>query len=337
LNSIRAHADIDTSHHLSYAPPLFRLSTESPSFPAPNDVSSDPLIGRRFVSMRSLFWQLGGGLLLWAVLLPMRTVLAGDELPAPLTLAGNSDTAMPVPKLTDVKQYRLRTIEPDDSATARGGVQSLFSVFDPLFRSGTNLVEIAPLVGRENVDIVPVSLFNLPTLPNPLRLLGNPAQWGGRFRVAYGTNFNDGSLLYGNLIIDHGMPLGIDTEANYRTDPKRILADRNFWNGDFNVVYHVKQIRYVGFRLGIGANWLTDGDRTDVGFNTTAGFDIRLTKPWYVSTVVDWGWLGSQQMLHWQISGGLDFGRFELFIGYDFFEIGNVERKNALVGAGIWF
>jgi hypothetical protein len=282
--------------------------------------------------MRSLFLQFSAGAILWAILLPACTLFADDGLPVPLTTQNAGAAATAAPQLPLVKSFKLRTLEPDDAADDRG--RSLFSVFDPLFRAGRDSTEIAPLVHHDAVELLPVGL---PSIPNPLVLLGSPSKWGGRVRGAYGTNFNDGSLLHGNLIIDRGMPLGIDTEVNYRTDPKRILADRNFWNGDFNVVYHLKQIRYVGFRLGIGANWLTDGNRTDVGFNTTAGFDVRLTKPFYATTVVDWGWLGSDQMFHWHISGGLDFGRFELFIGYDFFEVGNTERKNVLVGAGIWF
>lgn len=289
--------------------------------------------------MRRLLQQLWRGVFALSALLFSRAVLAEGPLPTPFTLERKTDSAIPLPKLSDVKRYRLRTIEPEDGSDDGGGLRSLFSVFDPLFRSGSKAAEITPLVGRETVEVVPVGLLlpNLPVLPNPLRLLGNPALWGGRFRAAYGTNFDKGSLLYGNLILDRGLPLGIDTEFNRRTDPKRVLADRRFWNGDFNLVYHLKQIRYVGFRLGAGANWLTGSDHTDIGFNATAGFDIRLTKPWYASTVIDWGTLGSHGMFHWQISGGLDFGRFELFVGYDFFEVGSVERKNVIAGAGVWW
>jgi len=304
--------------------------------------------------MRSLFLQSAGGLIVWGVLFSAHAVLAEDALPAPLTLVSAVEKGA-VEKGTGPHSeapYRLRTIERDDDG---GDMRSLFSLLDPLLRRSRELVqaegrqpvlaldsrpstldsaEIAPLVRRETIELLPVRTLSV---PNPLALLGNPGQWGGRFRAAYGSNFNDGSLLHGNLIIDRGMPLGIDTEFNYREDPRLVLAERRFWNGDFNLVYHLKQIQYVGFRIGVGANWLTDGDHTDVGFNTTYGFDIRLKKPFYATTVVDWGWLGSKQTLHWHISGGLDFGRFELFIGYDFFEVGSRERKNVIAGAGIWF
>lgn len=298
--------------------------------------------------MRELFQQFCSGLAVLTVLFSSRPVLADDPLPTPLTREFTDGMTFAIPQVADVEPYRLRTIEPDDLESARCGLRCLFSVFDPWFRSGRNAAEVAPLVrpdagwvsrgasvrGRDTVELLPVKALSI---PNPFALLGSPTQWGGRFRAAYGSNFNDGSLLHGNLIIDRGLPLGIDSEFNYRTDPRRVLADRRFWNGDLNVVYHLKQIRYVGFRLGIGANWLTDGAHTDVGFNTTYGFDIRLKKPFYATTTIDYGWLGSKQMLHWHLSGGLDFGRFELFIGYDFFEVGSRERKNVIAGAGIWW
>lgn len=204
-----------------------------------------------------------------------------------------------------------------------------------LFRGQSPADEfVVPLVHRRAAMIQPVRNISV---PNPLALLGNPRQWRGRFRGAYGSNFGGRTMLYGNYILTSGVPIALDTEFAYRQDEKPRLADRRFWNGDFNLVYHLKQIRYVVFRMGVGANWLNDGETTEVGFNSTYGFDIRLKKPWYVTTTVDWGRLGSDQLLHWQLSGGLDFGRFELFLGYDFFDVGNLERKLWLAGAGIWF
>ena len=240
-----------------------------------------------------------------------------------------------IPDSNSSQRGNLRTIE--SSLHERDSVQpsSLFGSLGPLFDSRTDEhADVKPLLDDGGGTILPVRTLSI---PNPLVLLGNPTKWGGRFRSAYGTNFGRRRLLSGNLIIDSGLPFGFDTEFNRRTDPRPILADRRFWNGDFNVIYHLKQIQYISFRIGVGANWLYDGSRTDVGFNTTYGFDIRLKKPFYVTTTIDWGWLGSKRMLHWHISGGVEFGWIELFIGYDFFEVGNTERKNVIIGAGIWF
>ncbi|MFQ5733240.1 MAG: hypothetical protein ACE5KM_14965 [Planctomycetaceae bacterium] len=224
-----------------------------------------------------------------------------------------------------------------------GEQREVASLSRPLFRLGDSLSRlfdpgdagvVRSLRNRGGAKIQTVRTLSI---PNPLALLGRPSQWHGRFRAAYGSNFDDRSLVHGNFIIDSGVPFGLDTEFNYRQDERRILADRRFWNGDANVVYHLKQIRYVAFRIGVGLNWLNDGADTDVGFNTTYGFDVRLKKPWYFTTVIDYGTLGSDSMLHWQISGGLDFGRFELFVGYDFFEVGTRERKNVIAGVGLWY
>jgi len=204
---------------------------------------------------------------------------------------------------------------------------------------GQNPAEEAAIVPLISWDRTPAVMQPVAgsALLNPLALLGNPRQWHGRFRAAFGSNFDEREMIYGNYQLTSGAPLGLDTEFIYRQDEQRRLADRRFWNGDANVVYHLRQIRWLVFRMGVGVNWLTDGENTDVGFNTTYGFDIRLKKPWYISTSIDWGQLDSDEMLHWHISGGMEFGWLELFIGYDFFEVGSLERKTVLAGAGIWF
>ncbi|MCH8829749.1 MAG: hypothetical protein IID45_09250, partial [Planctomycetes bacterium] len=69
----------------------------------------------------------------------------------------------------------------------------------------------------------------------------------------------------------------------------------------------------------------------------TYGVDIYLSKPWIISTSFDWGTLGSDSLLHMRITAGLDFGRFEIYAGYDFYEIGSRERKTLVAGLGMWF
>ena len=228
------------------------------------------------------------------------------------------------------------TLEPDpadESTVVSGPLYGIRDSVSALFR-GQDPGVVTPLVHR---GTTPVQTVRTLSIPNPLVLIGNPFRWKGRFRAAYGSNFDNRSLLHGHLQVDSGVPLGIDAEFNYRQDKRRRLASRRFWNGDVNLVYHLKQIRYVMFRIGAGINWLDDGADTDVGFNTTYGLDVRLKKPWYLTTYIDYGTLGSDTMLHWHVSGGLDFGRFEVFIGYDFFEIGARERKNILAGVGLWY
>lgn len=193
---------------------------------------------------------------------------------------------------------------------------------------------VKPLVLRDSFDVVPVRTLSI---PNPLALLGNPFAWKGRFRAAYGSNFGNRSLIHGNLHLESGAPFGIDAEANYREDHRAIYSDRRFWNGDANLIYRLSKIRYLVFRMGLGANWLDDGDGVDLGFNTTVGFDVRLKNPWYFSTTIDWGTVHSDPLFHWQITGGLSFSRLELFVGYDFFQIRSRERKNFIAGAGFWF
>lgn len=213
-------------------------------------------------------------------------------------------------------------------------LNSLWSVSDVFARDEQPVV--SSLTNRnDGVTVRPVRTLSIPT---PLAYLGNPASWGTRFRAAYGSNFDDRNMLYGNVIINTKGVFGIDTEFSRRDDGRRpVLADSQFWVGDANLIYRLSQIRNVMLRVGAGINWLDDGTNSEIGFNTTYGMDIYIAKPWLISTTLDWGSLGSDTVWHWQFTGGIDLGRFELFIGYDFHQIGNRERKNLIAGAGFWF
>lgn len=189
---------------------------------------------------------------------------------------------------------------------------------------------------REDGDIALFPVRNL-SIPNPLTLIGNPLKWGGRFRAEYGTNGDDHDLLRGNLIVNSGLPIGFDTEFNYRNDDVRAHQFHDFWTGDFNMVYRFGQIRYAEIRAGVGINWLAGKDTTDFGFNATYGADFHIRGPWLISTVFDWGTLGSESLLHMRLTTGVEFNRFELYVGYDFYEVGNREWKAVVAGVGIWF
>lgn len=193
---------------------------------------------------------------------------------------------------------------------------------------------IVPLINRQATSLIPVRRLSI---PNPIKLLGDLARSNGRLRGAFGSNFDGREMIYGNLILNGGLPVGIDTEVTYRTDERRRLANRRFMMGDFNVVYSFRKIQWVAFRVGAGANWLHDGEETEWGFNSTMGFDFRIKDPWYISTVFDWGTLGKEELFHWQITGGIDLGKIEVFIGYDFHQIRSRERKTYIAGLGLWF
>lgn len=219
-----------------------------------------------------------------------------------------------------------------DSRDLKRSLGSVLSQTDAVFRAQSP--PIVPLLNNRATSLVPVRRLSI---PNPLSLVGNLGRLHGRVRGAFGTNFDGREMINGNVQLSSGLPIGIDSEFAYRTDERLRLADSEFWVGDFNLVYKISKIQWVAFRMGVGANWLHDGANTEWGFNSTVGFDFRIKDPWYVSTSLDWGTLGSEELFHWQITGGVDLGRLELFIGYDFHEIRSRERKTYLAGVGLWF
>lgn len=254
----------------------------------------------------------------------------------------------------DLSEAKLRTIDGDESESesivqsSRPGVDpSAKRPLDKLFRVPDFSTWISANFGQRKTNQALYSLNDSNgfvvqpvrriSIPNPLALIGNPFRWTGRFRAEYGDNFDDTNHIRGNLIVNSGLPIGFDTEFAYRHDDVRRRGTNHLWTGDFNFIYRFGKIRNAEIRAGLGVNWLTGGNSTEVGFNSTYGVDIYLARPWIISTSFDWGTLGSESLFHFRITGGLDFGRFEIFAGYDFYEIGNLERKNIVAGLGMWF
>jgi hypothetical protein len=168
---------------------------------------------------------------------------------------------------------------------------------------------------------------------------GTPQLFGGRGRIRgeYGDQFNDvkrirGQLLL-NLIANH---IGIDTSVNSWRDKRpapRGLGD--FWTGDANLVYSMGS-QLIAMRGGAGAAWVRDKN-LDVGYNTTYGADLFLTRPWLLSAELDYGKINNEKLLHWRGTFGVQLLMFELYVGYDSYHWDRYRFDGPVAGAGLWF
>jgi hypothetical protein len=161
--------------------------------------------------------------------------------------------------------------------------------------------------------------------------------WGGRMRLEYADEFDAVDRVGGGLLLEHESRLGFDFEANWLRERLAGGGHDRLWLGDANLVFRFAQCEKMQWRSGLGANWMNDERRTDLGFNFTYGFDLFPVRPWVVSTEIDWGTLGTAGLFRFRTTGGLVVGRFEAYTGYEYLDIGRTQTNSLLGGVRLWF
>jgi hypothetical protein len=162
-------------------------------------------------------------------------------------------------------------------------------------------------------------------------------RWGGQFRADYADNFGHLSGVGGQLILETTSRFGIDTSFQYLTERTPGGDDDHLSLGDCNLVYRFAQSPRAAMRTGIGANWLNDSTRTDLGFNFTYGGDFFPRKPWVLSAEVDWGTLGHAGLFRFRTTAGVIVNRFEGYVGYEYLDIGTTQGNFLIGGVRVWF
>jgi hypothetical protein len=169
-----------------------------------------------------------------------------------------------------------------------------------------------------------------------------PFTYAVRARSDYGTNFSGLDWVGGHVLAEFSTRFG--AESDFRFYQQDILSSNSnqpqrdtAWLGDANVFFRFAQNDYVQMRSGVGINWLSDQQHTDVGFNFTYAGDFYLTKPWVISAEFDWGLLGDETLLHTRLTTGLTYRGLEAFVGHDFIDIGKFQSNSLIAGLRVWF
>lgn len=161
--------------------------------------------------------------------------------------------------------------------------------------------------------------------------------WGGHFRAEYADDFDDLSRIGGRLIVEHTLRVGFDAEWNYWQE--NLGGGGHDWlhTGDANLVYRFAQNEHIAMRSGVGVCWLDDQQETNYGFNFTYGLDFFPCKPWILSADIDWGTLGGRSLFHGRATAGVIVGHAEVYVGYDYYDVGDVALNGLVAGVGFWF
>jgi hypothetical protein len=162
-------------------------------------------------------------------------------------------------------------------------------------------------------------------------------RWGGQFRGEYGDNFGRLTGVGGELILETTSRFGIDTSFQHLTERLPGADDDHLNLGDCNLIYRFAQSPRAQMRMGLGANWLNDSTRTDLGFNFTYGGDFFPRKPWVLSSAIDWGTLGHAGLFRFRATGGVIVNRFEGYLGYEYLDIGSTQDNFLIGGVRVWF
>src|SRR5262249_12885444 len=97
------------------------------------------------------------------------------------------------------------------------------------------------------------------------------------------------------------------------------------------------QKEWIEMVAGAGARSWTDSIIDRWGFNFHYGADLWPVRPLTVSASVDLGNLGRDFVVETHCQVGLTFRRWELFAGYDFRRIGDVNLQGPYAGLRLWF
>jgi len=162
-------------------------------------------------------------------------------------------------------------------------------------------------------------------------------RWAGHFRAEYADDFADLSRIGARLVLESSSRWGIDTEWNYWRE--NLGNGDHDWltTGDGNIVWRFAQNEHIAMRSGLGISWLDDRQETNYGFNFTYGLDFFPCKPWILSADIDWGTLGGRSLFHGRATAGVIVGHAEVYVGYDYYDVGDVALNGLVAGVGFWF
>ncbi|MEM6329424.1 MAG: hypothetical protein AAF790_04155 [Planctomycetota bacterium] len=134
---------------------------------------------------------------------------------------------------------------------------------------------------------------------------------------------------------EHGFGVGFDW--NLFTEELPGGGHDELHLGEVNLLYRLIETDRTLIRAGVGAAWLGDAHATDAGVNFTLMADHALADPLVLSAEIDFGTLGDAQTLHAAAGVGVMLDRCEVFGGYDYRRIGDVELKGPMVGLRFWW
>ncbi|QDU53848.1 hypothetical protein [Aeoliella mucimassa] len=163
------------------------------------------------------------------------------------------------------------------------------------------------------------------------------SNWFGRAQMEMGSDFDGLDRIGFGLLVEHSSGLGIDFDWDSYSEDLPGGGHDELHLGEFDLLYRVAESERSLVRLGLGTVWLGDSYDTDYGINFTLKADFAPVDPIVLSGELDLGTIGDAEHLHAAGTVGAMIGRCELYGGYDYQRIGDVELAGPLLGLRVWF
>jgi hypothetical protein len=164
-----------------------------------------------------------------------------------------------------------------------------------------------------------------------------PYWWSVRARGEFGSGLDDLDWIGGRLLIETKSRWGVEGDFRYVLEDLGSGIHDDAWLGDANILYRFAQSEWMQFRAGLGANYLSDREETDFGFNFTYAVDAQPFRPFVFTAELDLGTLGHASVVHVRTTAGVVFGVSEAYIGYDLYDIGSTQIQGLVAGVQIWY
>jgi len=164
-----------------------------------------------------------------------------------------------------------------------------------------------------------------------------PWPWAARARAEYGTDFDGLEWIGGHLLVEGTWRWGIESDVRHIHEEWLPAGQDELWLGDANVLFRFAQSESVQMRTGLGVNFLNDPIGTDFGFNFTYGGDWFPMQPLVVSGELDAGTLGSSHLYHLRGTIGANWNISEVYLGYDYYDVGRTQIAGLVAGVRLWY
>lgn len=171
-------------------------------------------------------------------------------------------------------------------------------------------------------------------------LVGSPGagkNWSGRVGVERGSDFADIDRTGFAFLLEGKSGLGIDFDWDSYTEDLPGGGYDELHIGEVDFLYRFIESDALLFRAGLGVAWFGDAYDTNAGINFTLKADYAPSDPLVLSGELDLGTLGDAEHFHSAGTVGVMIRRCELFGGYDYRRIGDVEIQGPMLGLRLWF
>lgn len=180
-----------------------------------------------------------------------------------------------------------------------------------------------------------------PGLDSHQREGGAPASWEHLFSfraaVEEGNDFNGLNRLGVTFLADSFLRFGVGGGVHYFEEKRPAGSPDQLTIGDINLLFRFAQSERAQYRAGLGARFLEDCRQTDWGFNFVYGMDYFPMAPLSFGMQVETGTLGSAWVFRAQGRLGMVWKYSEIYLGYDYLRIGQVDLHGPMVGVRLWF